>query len=278
MCLDIEVEEPASWPDEVRRRVSKDRSLILAFQNEYSRIEKLQREDVSARINVPHNPYEDAYEQMLEELNTLLVPHRIVGFHCTRLTPREMQDVRTSGLRVLSPALVMERLSNCHADGHIANPLFETLRSSPQVAASLSDRHGVRTGMIWFCPNRSTLRDGSAVSRFFRHWGGEAVYVGHEQEIGVATLLRRIGSPCIVRCAIPFARARRSATSYAARFVAQSISAEFECPEPPAHFDLRSEEDVPASDVREIIPYPASAFEQLTGCSTWSEKERMAGS
>ena len=113
--LDVEIEDEATWPDELRRMIADEWSLFLAYQRERQRIERLQRHDIRLRIRPPDNEYEDDHDALLETLERLLQPHRLVASHCTRLTPREEDAVRTGGLRVLTPVLVPihRRISIC---------------------------------------------------------------------------------------------------------------------------------------------------------------------
>jgi hypothetical protein len=123
--------------------------------------------------------------------------------------------------------------------------------------------------MIWFCPNRSTLREASGVHRLFRSWGGEAVYVGHEQDENIGAVLASIGTPCIVKCAIPFPCDESYYPKFAARFFSRFIGNGLKYAEPPADFDLRTSRDVQAPGILEIIEFSDARFEMLTGCATW---------
>lgn len=269
-ALDVEIELAETWPPDFLREVVRNRELILAYQRERRRIDHLCRDDVFARMNPPENKHAKEYNELLDRLDEDLTRHRIVGYHCTRLTSSEIAGIESNGLRLLSPALVRQRLDQCVADGHMTAAHREYLDSSQIMRESLGDRHGNRTGMIWFCPNRSTLREASDVYRLFRSWGGEAVYFGHETDANIAPVLGRIGTPCIVKCAVPFPCDAPYYPKFAARFFSQFIVNDIEYPEPPAGFDLLIRQDVRASGVLEIIEFSDPRFESLTGCSTWS--------
>jgi hypothetical protein len=126
--------------------------------------------------------------------------------------------------------------------------------------------------MIWFCPNRSTLQDASGVYRLFRSWGGESVYVGHEDDQSISAALGCIGTPCIVICAIPFPCDAPYHPKFAARFLSQVIADDIEYPEPTARFDLCTRQNVQASEILEIIEFADLRFETLTRYSTWAER------
>lgn len=274
--LAVEIEETPSWPPEFLRDALKNHGLILSYQNERQRIDRLCQDDIRIRIDPPTNRYKADYEALLGRLDEDLIRHRIVGYHCTRLTPREIVNIEANGLRVLSSELVDRRLDLCVADAHLRQEHRAYLERSQILRESLGNRHGNRTGMIWFCPNRSTLQGASGVYRLFRSWGGEAIYLGHEDDEEIGAVLARVGTPCIVKCAIPFPCDAPYYPKFAARFFSQLIADEVEYPDPPADFDLRTKVDVRASDVLEIIEFSDPRFEHLTRCSTWPQRYSLS--
>ncbi len=269
MQLAIEIEDHESWPPVFRSEAVRDRPLVLAYQRERARIDKLCQDDIFMRINPPKNKYREDYDVLVERLEDFLTPHRLVAFHCTRLTQDEIGGIKKNGLQLLTPALVKKKLDECHAAGHLSDRDHAYLTGSKSVADNVNDVHAHRTGMIWFCPNRSTLQDYSGVYRLFRSWGGEAVYCGHEDDMRIAPVLASIGTPCIVKCAIPFDRAEHYHENFSERFLAQLISDEIEYPEPAAGFDLNTKKDLEAADVLEIIEFADPRFAALTGFGGW---------
>jgi hypothetical protein len=179
LCKDVEIEILETWPSDFFQLAIQSCDLILAYQRERRRIDRLCQSDVMARVVPPSNEHERDYNELLDRLDEALTQHRIVGYHCTRLTPSEIVAIKSTGLRILSPELVRHRLDRCVTDGYMTSLHRAYLNDSHTLRESLGNRHGNRTGMIWLCPNRSTLRQASGVYRLFRSWGGEAVYVGH---------------------------------------------------------------------------------------------------
>ena len=74
----------------------------------------------------------------------------------------------------------------------------------------LSNKWGQRCEILFFCSVKSLLRNEIGVGSFFRYWGGEAIYVGDEDDDDISDQLKAIGKPCIVKCAIPFSDMDRS--------------------------------------------------------------------
>ena len=131
--------------------------------------------------------------------------------------------------------------------------------------------------MTWFCPNRSTLRISGGVYRLFRSWGGEAIYCGLERDGRMADVLQRLGGPCIVKCAIPFAWAVQYHVNFTERFLSQMVSRDVEYSEPPPGFDMHTKQNLRPEDIMDIIEFSDPLFEILTGCSGWDARERIGG-
>lgn len=277
MRLAVEIEDQENWPPDFAEKVVGGRSLILSYQRERSRIDRLGQDDIRVRLDPPKNEYKQSYTELIDELESLLTPHKLVAYHCSRLTAREISSIKEAGLSLLSPALVRRKIDECYADKLITSEAYQYLSSSQHIAACVNNVHANRADMIWFCPNRSTLQDYSGAHRLFRSWGGEAIYWGHEEDDQIALMLRRIGTPCIVKCAISFARAEQFHTNFAERFVAQYVSDEIEYPNPPANFDLYTTEALRASDVIEVIEFADPRFEVLTRYASWPERYRING-
>jgi len=270
--MEVEIEEQNSWPENFLAAAKGNLTMLLDYHQREAEIRRIQREDVLARIKPPKNENREAYEQLADDLEDMLRPHSLVAYHCTRLTSQEIASVRASGLRLLSSALVSDRLLACVQAGHLEKADYQPLVGHEVIAANLADHQGSRDGKIWFCPNRSTLQDPSAVYRLFRSWGGEAVYRALEENPNVAKTLRSVGQPCIVKCAIPFHQARPSYPGFAKRFLSEFVSNEIVSPEPQKAFDLYTENDVSSDAVRAIIEHRSPQFEQLTRESCWPER------
>src|SRR5215472_7793754 len=153
----VEIEEEATWPAEFRESAVAGRQLVISYQRERKRIDRLIQQDTSARTNPPRNAFRSEYDRLVETLEGILSSHRVVGYHCTRLTPGEATDIRMNGLRVLSQELVRVKLRHCFAEGHLTQANFAYLQNSPHMADSLRDQYGRRTHQIAYCPNQSTL-------------------------------------------------------------------------------------------------------------------------
>jgi hypothetical protein len=273
----LELEDMDTWSLEFTEAVRHNRQLIISYQTERSRIERLNWDDLKIRFNPPKNPYKDEYLQLVTSLDEFLKGCSIVGYHCTRLLPEEIKIIKENGLILLSKELIQSKFNLALSSGYISTKQYETLIKSKNIKESLDNQHGHRTGMIWFCPNRSTLKDASDVYRLFRSWGGEAVYNGHEDEDGVddIPILRSIGIPSIVKCAIPIINANQYHSSYGERFLSYYISDAIETLEPTAGFDMNIERNLFPNEVLEIIQFDNPVFLELTNFLSWREQYQI---
>lgn len=271
---DIELERAETWPDAVRRLVEDNRNLLIAYQQERERIDRLGWGDIQVRIHPPANPYRAAYDELVASTEALLQGHRLVGYHCTRLTPAEVDRVRQNGLRALSPNLVSERLAALVHAGEMDSEQCRLLLDSAMLHERLANRHGNRTGMVWLCPNRSSLRDAASVYRLFRSWGGEALYGSFEDDASVASVLKQLGRPAIVQCAVPLP-ADELYGCRAAYLLSNAAYPQIAYPEPPPHFDWSVRRDLDPSEVIDVILFNDPRFEDLTGHRRWAPEYRL---
>lgn len=272
--VDFELELPESWPEDVRRVVEDGRDALVAYHHERQRIDRLGRNDFRVRIDPPANACRPAYGVLVERTEALLRGHRLVGYHCTRLTPSEALKIRTDGLRALSPDLVQARLEALVQAGLMTPAQYRFFLDSPMVQAHLANRHGHRTDRVWLCPNRSSLRDASAVYRLFRSWGGEALYAGFEDDAAVAGVLSDLGQPAIVKCAVPLPVDDLYGCR-AAELLSNAVRAQIAHPEPSPSFDLNVPRDLEPSEVIDVIAFEDPRFEELTGHRKWPTDYRL---
>jgi hypothetical protein len=265
----VEIEDEATWPAEFRERAAESRPLVISYQRERRRIDELGRKDVSIRTNPPRNAFVSEYDRLVDTLEGLLSSQMVVGYHCTRLTPGEAADIRVNGLRVLSLELVRVKLKHCFADGYLTQANFAYLQNSPHIADSVRDHYGQRTHQIAYHPNQSRLRSAGHVYRPLQSWGGEAVYRGHEDDARIEQVLRRIGAPYIIKCAIPYADVKEWCLPLAGRFLSLFVRGEVQDPEPSAGFDLSATRDLAPGNVLELIAGHDPRFSTLTNYHNW---------
>lgn len=267
--LSVEIEDITTWPKDFFSLVTKKKDLIVSYHNEEKNIDSHAEKNVLLRCKRPINTHKNDYMSLVSNLDGILNNHQLVGYHCTRLTPEEIKNIRISGLKVLTKELVESRLSNALSNGHLPETGYSYLQKSDLLKNSLANKNGTRTEMLWFCPNKSKLQEHHAVFRLFRSWGGEAVYNGHEEDKNISSVLRSIGSPCLVKCTIPFNDVEHFHQNFSEYFLSFSVKQEINCPHPGYQFDMHIKRDIPSSEVLEIIEFSNPRFKELTDHSSW---------
>ena len=173
--------------------------------------------------------------------------------------------------------LVDKKLDRCLSHGYLKQDEYERIKNSPHVFESLHNQLDSRTGKIHFCASKTTLRDGHAVYRLFRSWGGEALYRGHEQDPDLAHVISRIGVPCIVVSAIPFVRISQCVRQLSEDFLMFLVSEELRLTDLSLAVDIRTEENLCPSEILDIIEFSEPAFEELTSKSSWPSRYQING-
>jgi hypothetical protein len=274
VALSIEVGDESTWPAAFAKVALRSKQLIISYKVEADRIERLGYDDVYLRNYPPPNEFKAEYTTLVDSLEGLLTPHSLVGYHCTRITSSEAANIRSHGLLPLSADLVKQKLDQCHADGHLTSNGYEYLKSSEHIALKLRNGWGNRTGMLWFCAHPSTLQSSGHVCRLFNSWGGEAIYKGHEEDPKID--LSNIGSPVIVKCAVPFHAVTHYWINFTERFLAQLVAADIAGSGLSADFDFHTNKPVHASSVLATIDYSDPRFEGLTRCQGWKGEDRIS--
>jgi hypothetical protein len=122
--------------------------------------------------------------------------HKVRLWHCTRLTEREMTDVRTNGLRPLSPKMVAERIAHAVSDGHL------TSEEGSFYAQSRCSHEEGRRGMIHCFADRRGLARTADVIHLLRIWGGEGINQAWHTRSAESARLQKVGVPTVVSVAI----------------------------------------------------------------------------
>ncbi len=125
-----------------------------------------------------------------------------------------------------------------------------------------------RAGTIWFCFFPPRIAGQWGIERFFKSWGGEALYNSHEDNPITGPILTKIGVPCIIEALVPIESLPRHSWLETKLILRFFISRGFETREDLDHED-RSENPIPAENIIRIIRFPDADFISLTGCSKW---------
>lgn len=186
----------------------------------------------------------------------------VIGWHCTRLTDAEIALIEADGMQLPSVQMLNERIDRLVETGQIAATIADALKGTNQAG----DEN--RAGKLWFCFFAPREAGESGVHRFFRHWGGEALYNSHENNKVTSPALAAIGTPCVVEAAVQI----RTLSQYS--YVTQRVIERFLWakdlvdpePEIPEGYTAAP---IEAGSIKRVIRHPDSEFMRLTGCKNW---------
>lgn len=167
----VDVDDPTTWPPDVRRTVVDAADLIHDPDN-----------------TTDLEPGDEARQRIAEALDGC----RVLVHHATRLHPHEVAMVREQGLRTLDDDLIREKLDACVTHGLLSPIARDELWAQ---RAPLDDDMAVRAGMVWATSSRASISEQNSGARaLLQNWGGEATYWRHER----SGRLRGFGDPMVV--------------------------------------------------------------------------------
>lgn len=176
VVVDIDVRE--TWPPDVAELVESWHDQVVA------------RDDFAMDL------------RLLEaepELLAMLSGQRVRAYHCTRLFPYEMEQVRREGLRPFTRALFDEKLDRALRLGALTDTEHAGLRSGHLGVAEPRRAKG-RQGVVSLSLGVAVLDCLSGVERLLSRWGGEGIHfsaVGDQEPA-----LQALGQPVVMVCAI----------------------------------------------------------------------------
>ncbi|SFT72883.1 hypothetical protein [Paraburkholderia aspalathi] len=236
--------QPAGWPHELREYLDVHCDLFVKWQAGTGEVRTA------------------TYDAAIYGLIDLLQAYAMVGWHCTRLTEDEIAHVQHGGMQLPDGAMLRRRVERLMQAGSLTKDIALQLLQTNQADDSN------RAGMIWFCFFSPRLAGESGIGRFFRHWGGEALYNSHESDPQMSSVLQRIGVPCLVEAEVPIVSIGRHGGL--AFKVVRSFLMNRGLPisERTEHED-RIRRPLEADCVRRVIRFSERDFSDLTGCTGW---------
>ncbi|RKT26536.1 hypothetical protein B0G69_2289 [Paraburkholderia sp. RAU2J] len=205
-----------------------------------------------------------AFDRAITEVGETLKSYSIRGWHCTRLTDAEVAAILSNGAHLPNAETLNQRVDMIVAAGLLSAEIAERLKAKNQAGDSN------RAGKLWFCFYAPKLAGEGGIGRFFRHWGGEALYNYHEDNCVTSPPLRVIGTPRVVVAEIPIAFLSSTfglATHVTRRFLTER-GHDVEQAERQEGYVVRP---LPSSAIREVVTLHSSEFSRLTGCDDWRE-------
>jgi hypothetical protein len=238
------LEDPGSWPEPVTSHLDRSYDLFLDWETRSRSVDVL------------------AYDTAIQALVDALRLYAIVGWHCTRLTEAEINCILSEGMRLPDPTTLEERIEALVADGEIPSEIALRLKTKNQSG------DWNRAGRLWFCFFPPRLAGESGIGRFFRHWGGEALYNLHEDDPEISPVIGAVGTPCVVEAEVPIV-ALGWDFGLAVNVVRRYLLSRGLRPSEPLEHEGRMTRPLSSQAVRYVHRFPGPEFEALTGCASW---------
>ena len=241
----LELDCPAFWPAALLAYLDQHHDLFLRWETKQSQLSP--------------NVFDEATYGLREALQA----YEILGWHCTRLTYAEADEILCNGIQLPNAEMLARRIEALVKDDLIAPDIARRLKSENQADKKY------RAGRVWFCffPPRDAGEDG--IKRFFRHWGGEALYVCHENvDPLTSSAISCIGSPRIVEANVPISSLRTHGYLEESIYRRYLLGHGYQTKESVDYEDCIVH-PIPAENVRRVISFPDPDFCSLTGCSEW---------
>lgn len=250
MKVIVEISNLKTWPKE-----------LVGFLDVHFEILK------SWQLKSERNPFGypvQTYDQAVDDLRGVLNNYFLSGYHCTRLTANEIEQIKKDGMALPNKEMIHKRIESLVRAGHLNSEQANTLKSKNQA------HEKNRQNRIWFCFYAPKLAGESRIIRLLRSWGGEALYNSHERDPQMGPILRQIGSPTIIKALIPISSLANHSSLEWKIINTYLRSKSIRCDK--SDHDDSSVKPIASDNILDIISFPSTEFINLTGCNQWKEK------
>ena len=122
----LDLDCPAAWPAELRSHLDAHHDVFLGRETGRNRVAA-------------------SCDMAIYGLMDALQPFEIKGWHCTRLTNLEADDILCNGMQLPDAAMLARRIDALTEANVVARDVARRLKSENQ-----ADENN-RAGMVWFC-------------------------------------------------------------------------------------------------------------------------------
>ena len=257
---EIIINEIDTYPDELIR-------ILKSFENDLSRYLKEEKKISNLQfnsgeyINPTKNKFQPNWNLIIGKIEKKLIKNRFIGFHCSRLTDKEIGIISKKGLVPLSEQLAKEKLERVFNDKLVSRKTFKFLLENN------SSGHNNRKGKIWFLHDSQILKDYNSVGRLFKNWGGESIYNNHENNNPIKSEISSIGTPTILVCSFEYKELDpyRSLSEYISEIWVYRNSKE-------PNVQLFDTKVTNTKKIEKIIKFGDDLFNELTDYQNWRFK------
>lgn len=243
----INLQDPSSWPADLAAYLEGHLDLFLAWETQSQ-----DEPSVSGR----------SFDRAIDGLQDVLKNYSLIGWHCTRLTEDEIAAIVARGMAPPDTRMLTARIDALVKAGSLAPDIAAKLRGKNQAHETN------RAGRIWFCFFPPHIAGESGIERFFRSWGGEALYNFHEDDPQTGPILAGIGIPCLIEVEVPIA-SLPDAAGLALKIYPRFLVSRGHRSKRPLDHEDRAIRGLPRENIRSIIRFPEPDFIRLTKCDEW---------
>ena len=260
----LDLDSPQSWPKELLAHLDKHHEFFLQWENDQAQpfdFDKLIDSFIPSEDHQGQSSSQE-YDQVCRGLRRVLQPYDILGWHCTRLTDFEAAEIQSNGVQLPNARMLARRIDALSNRNCINRNIARHFKCKNQAD------HNNRAGRVWFCFFPPWKQGEHGIGKFFRYWGGEALYRCHEDDLVTSSALSSIGTARIVEADVPIALLREFG------YLEPNIYRRYLISRGACNLPLCDYEDcivhpLPAENVRCIISFPEPDFCSLTHCSDW---------
>lgn len=255
----LQLQNELTWPAAVTEILCANRELLDEWYGAAA-IDR-ERNRKPGDIVVDDRSPASQHDSVVAQIDRLLRPYSIeYAYHCTRLTESEISDIQSRGMRLPDRPLLVERINRLVQERCLSASDARYLQENSQSGDPC------RSKRIWFCFYPPHMAGERGIQRFFRYWGGEALYNSHQDHTCYGPLLCSIGSPCIVVALIPVSALYdlSSLSMHLARrfFANRGIGT-------PHRFEHYTVVELAKTNIHRIVRLGESDFTALTHCDRW---------
>lgn len=242
----IDLDNAKSWPNELLAYLDVHHQIFLNWETRITRVDPA------------------AYDESIAGLVDVMQAYAVVGWHCSRLTDREVAAINATGMQLPNAAMLNHRIDAVAQEGLISSGIVERLRAKNQA------HEANRAGMIWFCFFPPRIAGESGVGDLLRFWGGEALYNSHDRHPETSAALRAVGTPAIVEATVPVALLGAH-VGLAFKLVRTYLIDRGYNAKGSRDCEGNIKLPLPPDCIRRVICFPHPDFLNLSGCKQWYE-------
>lgn len=200
----IDLWDPKTYDQEITDFLSRAETTVRHYYEEEARLDSLP-EQPHLPVSSPRNEYATLKLELRMQLSEILAKKTARTYHYSRLTDREVEIIRASGMALSTLTALAERCKALVADGEISSDDADLITSTSPLNGI---EYGERVGRIWSVSGPCPI-DHHTVTPLLSSWGGEAARWCLGDNNDLLNRLRSIGTPRVIEISTDLAHANQ---------------------------------------------------------------------